>query len=59
MKFDWNPAAAAVYVATLAAVTYLVSTGTLHTEALMALLTWLAPGPWQTRPLPSPRPGDH
>lgn len=48
MKLDWQWPAAVVFAVVFAVIGALVFTGKLHPEALLSMLTWLAPGPWQT-----------
>ena len=55
MKLDWQWPAAVVFAVVFAVLGALVFTGKLHPEALLAMLTWLAPGPWQT-PMPKKEP---
>lgn len=61
MKLDWQWPAALVFSVVCATVGFLVYTGKLHPEAMLIVLTWLAPAPYQARPqVPSsPPPGTH
>lgn len=46
MKTDWQWPAAMVFAVTCLTIGGLVYVGKLHPEAMMALLTWLAPTPF-------------
>lgn len=50
MKLDWQWPAAVVFAVVFAVIGALVFTGKLAPEALLAMLTWLAPGPYQGKP---------
>lgn len=54
-RIDWQWPAALVFAVVFAVVGALVYTGRLHPEALMAMLTWLAPGPWQPAKMTEPK----
>lgn len=53
MKIDWQWPAAVVFAVVFATLGVLVFTGKMHPEVLLAALTWLAPGPYQPKSLPS------
>lgn len=44
---DWQWPAAAVFAVVFATLGALVYCGKIHPEALLAMLTWLAPSPYQ------------
>ena len=50
MKVIWQWPPAIMYCVTLLVLGFLVYTGKLHSEALLAQLTWLAPSPLQANP---------
>ncbi len=50
MKLDLQWPAVAVFCAVTLALTALVLTGHMQAEALLAVLGWLIPGPWQAKP---------
>lgn len=47
VRFDWQWPAAVVYAVAFVVLGVLVGLGKLHPEALLAMATWLAPGPYQ------------
>lgn len=49
-KLDWQWPAAVVFSVVFAVLGALVYTKAIHSEALLAMLTWLAPSPYQQRP---------
>jgi hypothetical protein len=49
-RISWQWPAAVVFAVVFAVLGGLVFTGKMHPEALMALLAWLAPSPYQTKP---------
>ncbi len=54
VKLDWQWPAAVVFAVVFAVVGFLVYTGKLHAEVLLAAITWLAPAPYQARPTTPP-----
>ena len=48
MKLDWQWPAAIVFAIVFLVLGALVYTGKVHVEALLAMLTWLAPSPYQS-----------
>ena len=56
-RIDWQWPAAAVYLVTCAALAILVYTGRVPAAAMSALIAWLVPAPWSSKPtLPQPFP---
>lgn len=49
MKIDWQWPAVMVFCVVFIVLGVLVALGKLHTEVMIAMLTWLAPGPWQNK----------
>jgi hypothetical protein len=52
MKFDFQWPAAAIFCVVFATLGALVFFGKVHPEALIAMLAWLAPAPYQGKPSP-------
>jgi hypothetical protein len=52
IKVDWQWPAAAVYSIAFLTIGGLVALGKVNETALLALVTWLAPGPWQAKGAP-------
>lgn len=55
-KFDWQWPPAVIFCVVFLVIGYLVHAGRLHPEALMAILTWLAPSPYQGNQAPKKDP---
>lgn len=49
IKVDWQWPAASVFATVFAVLGALVYAGKIHPEALLAMLTWLAPAPYKPR----------
>jgi len=49
LRLDWQWPPALLFAVVFITLGVLVALGKLHVEVLLAALTWLAPGPYQTK----------
>ncbi len=49
MQFNWQPSAVIIYLVVFLVLSALVYLGKVHPEALLGMLAWLAPAPYQTK----------